>query len=78
MPPGAMEVALMLSPAHSQAKFLANWLIAPLVAPQMDPTLQDTTPATEEMKTMLPVPDDLSKGWASWHKWYEDSKFVEI
>lgn len=33
MTPGAMELALMLSQAHSHAKFLASWLIAPLVAP---------------------------------------------
>lgn len=33
MTPGAMELALILSLAHSQAKLLASWLIAPLVAP---------------------------------------------
>lgn len=78
MTPGATELALILSLAHSHAKFLASWQIAPLVAPQMDPTLHETTPAAEEMKTMLPDPEDLSRGCASWHKWYADSKFVEI
>lgn len=33
MTQGAMVLALMLSLAHSHAKFLDIWLIAPLVAP---------------------------------------------
>lgn len=42
----------------------------------MDPEPILTTPATEEMKTMLPIPDALRRGCASWQRWNVDSKLV--
>jgi len=37
-----------------------------------------TTPATDEMKIMLPDPDNFKRGCAIWHKWYADSRLVAI
>lgn len=37
-----------------------------------------TTPAAEELNTMLPFPDAFRSGYASWLRWKEDSKFVPI
>jgi hypothetical protein len=34
--------------------------------------------ATEEMNTMLPFPDSLRSEYASWHRWYAESKLVVI
>jgi len=34
--------------------------------------------ATEEMKTMLPFPDSLRRGYVSWHRWNAESKLVVI
>ena len=42
----------------------------------MDPEPILTTPATEEMNTILPIPDAFRRGCASWHRWYIDSKLV--
>lgn len=50
----------------------------PLVAQYIELTPNDTTPATEDMNTILPHPEDLSRGCASWLKWYADSKLVEM
>lgn len=44
----------------------------------MDPLPTWVKPATDEMNTMLPFPDAFRSGCASWQKWYEDSKFVDI
>ena len=38
----------------------------PLVAAYMDPAmLIDTTPQTEDTKTMLPIDEAFNRGWAS-------------
>ena len=37
----------------------------PFVKLYMDTVPADTTPHTEDMNTMLPNPDALSKGWAN-------------
>jgi hypothetical protein len=36
------------------------------------------TPATDDMNTILPLPDAFKYGWASWHVWYTDSKLVAM
>lgn len=35
-------------------------------------------PETEDMNTMLPLPEAFSNGYASWLKWSDASKFVLI
>lgn len=35
-------------------------------------------PETEDMNTMLPLPEAFSNGYASWLKWNDPSKFVLI
>ena len=35
-------------------------------------------PASEETLTMVPAPDALSRGWASWVRWNADSRLVLI
>jgi hypothetical protein len=42
----------------------------------MDPEPILTTPETEEMNTMLPIPDAFRRGYASWQRWNVDSKLV--
>lgn len=44
----------------------------------MDPECIVTKPATEDMNTILPAPDAFKRGCESWHRWYVDSKFVDI
>jgi len=44
----------------------------------MEPLDTLTTPETDDIKMMLPDPDALSRGCASWQRWYEDSRFVAI
>ena len=43
--------------------------IAALLAEYIDPTSSETTPATEDKKTMLADPEALRRGCESWHKW---------
>ena len=49
-----------------------------MVAPWTDIDFSDTKPETDETNTMLPDPDVLSRGYASWLVWKTDSKFVAI
>ena len=37
---------------------------------------KDTKPETEDVNTTLPDPDAFRRGYASWHQWKTDSKFV--
>ncbi|RDX66145.1 hypothetical protein CR513_55120, partial [Mucuna pruriens] len=45
---------------------------------QTDPVPKLVTPATDEMNTMLPFPDALRRGYASWQRWNEESKLTVI
>lgn len=42
----------------------------------MDEAFVDTTPATEEIKTMLPEPDAFRRGYANWQILKAHSKFT--
>ena len=44
----------------------------------MVPELMLVRAPTEEMNTMLPFPDALRREYASWHRWYTESKLVVI
>jgi hypothetical protein len=44
----------------------------------MDPTPTCTTPAIEDMSTMLPEPEAFNKGCASCEIWKAESRFVAI
>lgn len=48
----------------------------PFVAPWTDMFFNDTKAETDEVNTTLPAPDALRRGYASWHRWKTDSKFV--
>ncbi len=37
-----------------------------------------TTPAIDEIETMLPWPDAFKSGWASCHEWNMESRLVDI
>ena len=43
--------------------------LIPFVVLYREPTLTATTPATEDIKIILPNPDALRRGCASWLKW---------
>lgn len=102
---GATALTLIPSLAHSHAKFLVSWLIAPrgegqishyitlycstlgkawailvlpLDAPWTDMFFNDTKPETEEVNTTCPAPEAFRRGYASWHMWKEDPKFVPM
>jgi hypothetical protein len=76
---GATELTLILSLAHSHARFLVSWLIAPLEAEYIGyPMLTDVTPQMEDTKTILPAPEAFKSGCASWDRWKADWRFVFI
>ena len=50
----------------------------PLVAPWTDIEFSETKPDTEEVNTMLPTPNALRGGQASWEIWKADSKLVDM
>lgn len=78
MVPGATQLVRMLSRGHSQARLLVSWLTAPLLAQYTDKPSTAMNAPMEEMKTMLPLPDALRRGCASWLRWKVDSKLVLI
>eukprot|EP00475_Leptophrys_vorax_P005201 TRINITY_DN13143_c0_g1_i1.p2 TRINITY_DN13143_c0_g1~~TRINITY_DN13143_c0_g1_i1.p2 ORF type:complete len:152 (+),score=3.37 TRINITY_DN13143_c0_g1_i1:102-557(+) len=50
---GATALTRMPSLAHSHAKFLVSWFMAAFVAPYSVPDRMATSPATDELNTML-------------------------
>ncbi len=50
----------------------------PLDPPYTTPGKNPTTPAIDEIETILPSPDAFKSGWASWHEWNTDSRLVDI
>jgi len=50
---------------------------SPFVAPYiMDPEFIATTPAMDDMKMILAASEAFRRGYASWLKWKQDSRFV--
>ena len=63
-----IEINLFFLPKKIEFSYELRLVIlyVPLVKPYMDPQSIETTPATEEMKTMLPDPEAFRKGCESW------------
>ncbi|WVZ01753.1 hypothetical protein V8G54_022559, partial [Vigna mungo] len=77
--PGATQLLLILSLAHSHARFFVIWCIAPFAALYTTGVMFEAiTPAAEDMKTILAASEAFRRGCASWLKWKQDSRFVLI
>lgn len=67
--PGYYEQKMSKQEKHGQLPLLAAYKVPDPIA---------VTPATDDMNTILPLPDAFKCGWASWHVWYTDSKLVAM